>query len=91
MKSWFSERGYLSDLVERETKKVKFIPNVTNRNRVKSIKGVPFVLTYHLKLKSLNKILIKNLYLLDMDKEVKKVFTPKPMIHSAMPESEVTI
>ena len=35
---------------------------------------------YHPKLKSLYKILSKNLYLLYMNKEVKKVFTPKPMI-----------
>ena len=73
MKSWFSERGYLSDLVEGKTKKVKFIPNVNNRNRGKSIKGVPFFPD------SLNKILTKNLHLLYMDKEVKKVFTPKSM------------
>ena len=51
MKSRFSERGYTSDLVERETKRVKFIPNVNNRSRGKSIKGVLFVLTYHPKLK----------------------------------------
>ena len=38
MKSWFSEREYPSDLVEGKTKKVKFIPNVKNRNRSKSIK-----------------------------------------------------
>ena len=77
IKSWFLKRGYLLDLVEGETKKVN---NVNNRSRGKSIKGVPFVLTYHPKLKSLNKILTKNLYLLYMDKEVKKIFTPKPMI-----------
>ena len=77
IKSWFLKRGYLLDLVEGETKKVN---NVNNRSRGKSIKGVPFVLTYHPKLKSLNKILTKNLYLLYMDKEVKKIFTSKPMI-----------
>ena len=40
---------------------------------------------YHSKLKSLNKILTNNLYLLYMDKGVKKIFTSKPMIsfHSA--------
>ena len=54
--------------------------NVKNRNRGKSTKGISFVLTYHPKLKPLNKILTKNLYLLYMDKEVQKVFTLKPMI-----------
>ena len=57
MKSWFSERGYTPDLVESGTKKVKFTPNVNNTNRGKSVKGLPFVLTYQPKLKSLNKIL----------------------------------
>ena len=50
MKSWFSERGYPSDLVESEMKIVKFIPNVNNWSRSKSIKGAPFVLTYLSKL-----------------------------------------
>ena len=47
MKSWFLERGYPSDLVESETKKVKFTPNVNNKNIGKSVKGIPFILTYH--------------------------------------------
>ena len=52
IKSWFSEIGYPSDLVvESETKKVNFTHNINNRNRGKSIKGAPFVLTYHPKLK----------------------------------------
>ena len=80
MKSWFSESRYPSDLVGSETEKVKFTPKLNNRNRGKYIKGVSFALTYHRKLKSLNKILTKNLYLLYIDKELKKVFTPKPMV-----------
>ena len=43
-------------------------------------KGVPFVLTYHPLFKSMGKIINKNLYLLYMNNEVKKIFTPKPMI-----------
>ena len=50
MKSWFLKTGCPPDLVEGETKKVKSVPNVNNRNRGKSIEGVPFVLTYHPKL-----------------------------------------
>ena len=53
---------------------------LTTGNLNKSIKGVSFGLTYHPKLKSLNKILTKNVYLLYVDKEVKKVFTPKPTV-----------
>ena len=38
-------------------------------------KGVPFVVTYHPKLKDLSKIIKDNLYLLYMNDEVKKTFT----------------
>ena len=37
MKSWFSKRGFPPDLVEGETKEVKFIPNVNSRTRGKSL------------------------------------------------------
>ena len=37
-------------------------------------------MTYHPKLQSMNKVILKYLDLLYMDKEVKRVFTPKPMI-----------
>ena len=43
-------------------------------------KEVPFVITYHTKLKNLSKIIKDNLYLLYMNDEVKKTFTPSPMI-----------
>ena len=43
-------------------------------------KGVPFDLTYDPLFKSMGKIINKNLYLLHMNNEVKKVLTPKPMI-----------
>ena len=40
-----------------------------------SKKGIPLVVRYHPLLKSLSKIKSKNLYLLYMDEEVKRVFT----------------
>ena len=43
-------------------------------------KGIPLVVTNHLLLKSLSKITSKNLYLLHIDEEVKRVFTPRPMV-----------
>ena len=43
-------------------------------------KGVPLVVTYHPSLNCLSKIIRDNLYLLYMNNEVKKVFSPKPMI-----------
>ena len=66
IKSWFLVRGYPKDLTESEMKKVKF--------------AVPFVMTYHTKLKSMEKVILKYLDLLYMNNEVKKVFTTKPMI-----------
>ena len=44
------------------------------------MKAAPFVMTYHPKLKSMKKVFHKYLNLLYMDNEVKRVFTPKPMI-----------
>ena len=40
----------------------------------KSLKMVPFVVTYHPKLKSMNKVNLKYLDIHYMDKEVKSVF-----------------
>ena len=79
MKSWFLVRGYTNDFIEAEMKKVKFTSKNRNNKRGKSLKRVPFAMTYHPKLKSMNKV-IKYLDLLYMDKEVKRVFTSKPMI-----------
>ena len=57
---------------------------ITSRNRNtkrgKSLKAIPFVMTDHSKLKSMNKVIIKYLDLLYMDKEVKRVFIPNLMI-----------
>ena len=80
MKSWFKVRGYPSKLIEQEMEKVKFFLNGTVVRQRDPRKGVPFVLTYHPLFKSMGKIINKNLNLLYMDDEVKKVFTPKPMI-----------
>ena len=79
MKSWFLKRGYPEKLINSEMKKVKFnhyhFISKHNYN-----KGIPLVVTYHPLLKSLSKIISKNLYLLHMDYEVNRVFTPGPMV-----------
>ena len=79
MKSWFLKRGYPERLIDKEMKKVKFNHShfIGKHN---SKKGIPLVVTYHPLLKSLSKIISKNLHLLYMDEEVKRVFTPGPMI-----------
>ena len=58
MKLWFSVRGYPEDLVESEMEKVKFASKNRNIKRGKSLKAVPFVVTYHPKLKSMKKLFL---------------------------------
>ena len=77
MKTWFSKRGYPEKIIETEMKKVKF---GENKSKTKSATGVPFVVTYHPRLKALNKIISENLNLLYMNNEVKDTFTPVPMV-----------
>ena len=77
MKSWFLKRGYPNNVIEKEMKKVKF--SKISSTKKDNAKGVPLVVIYHPDLKNINQIINKNLHLLYMDQEVKKVFTPKPM------------
>ena len=80
MKSWFQARGYPSDLVQKETNKVKFSGNRDKNKSKKKSKGVPLVITFHPLLKDACNIIHKNLYLLCLDQEGQRVFTPGPMI-----------
>ena len=47
------------------------LQNPANLQNKKREKGVPFVVTYHLILNSLNKIIRDNMYLLNMNEEVR--------------------
>ena len=79
MKSWFLKRAYLERLNDKEMKKFKFNhSHFIGKHNYK--KGIPFVVTYHSLLRSLSKTTSKNLHLLYMDEEFKRVFTPGPMI-----------
>ena len=80
MKTWFLRRGYPRDLVVSEIKKVKFSHVSNNRSQKRTLKRTPPVPTYHPLLNSLGKVLSKNLNILYMDEEVKKVFNPGPMV-----------
>ena len=80
MKSWFSKRGYLEFIIKTETDKVKFKRQEIQR-REGVIKGVPLVITYHLLLKFVGKILQNHLYFLYKDNEFKKVFSPALMVY----------
>ena len=58
--------------------KVKF-PYVENKYNNKE-KGIPFLVMFHPLLKSLGSIVNKNYYLLQMNDEVRKVFSLRPML-----------
>ena len=80
MNSWYFFREYPNHLIEANMKKIKFTPKNRNTKRGKPLKPVPFVLTYHLKVKLMSKVVPKYLDVFYMDKEVKRVLTCKPMI-----------
>ena len=78
MRSRFLKRKYPEKLIDNEMKKVRFLPaHLQNKRREK---GVPFVVTYHPILNSLSKIFRDNMYLLNMNEEVKKTFSTGPMV-----------
>ena len=65
MKSWVLERRYDSQMT-----KVKFDQRLKARSEKESF-GVPFVITYHLKLKKIAQIMKKLEHLLYQDESVK--------------------
>ena len=70
MKSCFLKREYSEKLVEDEIRKFKFCKEGTKTTT--GVKGIPFV-----ELKHLGKIIHKNFYLLDMNEETERVFSPQ--------------
>ena len=83
MKSWFLKRNYPNGVIEMEMKKVKL--SKTSSTRKDNTKGLPLAVTYHLGLKNIDQIIKRNLHLLYMDQEIKKAFTPKPMVSFCSP------
>ena len=83
LKSWFLKCGYSNNVIEKEIKKVRF--SKISSTRKNNAKGVPLVVTYHPGLKSINQIINKNLQLLYMDQEVKKVYRQSPWFLSVVP------
>ena len=84
MKSWFEKRGYPQNIISAEIGKVK-LRKKSKENRNKLAKGVSFVVIYHPMLKSLGKILHDNIYLLYMNEEATRTFTPGPMTSFRIP------
>ena len=83
MKSWFQKRAYPDKVMDTELGKVIFSYRGSKSNGKN--KGIPFVVTYHPLLQDLSNIIRNNLNWLYTDDEVKKLFSPEPMVsfHSA--------
>ena len=74
MKSWFLKRGYPEKLIGNKMRKVKF--GKEGIKKANGIKGILFVVTYHPQFKNLERIINQNIYLLNMNEETKKAFSP---------------
>ena len=61
------------------------------RSKTKFATGVPFFVTYHLRLKAVGKIIHENLNLLYVNDEVKDNFTLEPMVSFRTAENLVVI
>ena len=78
LKGWLLARDYPQKVVSEQTDKVVFGEQPSRKDT--SEQDVPFVATYHPKLRDLDK-LIKNLQLsLCSDSEVQRVFSPAPIV-----------
>ena len=78
MKSWFLKRNYPEKLISAEMDIIKF-SNIERKTNWTTQKVMPLVVKYCLLLKSYSSI-VNNIYLLYMDQEVKRAFTPQPMV-----------
>ena len=76
-KEWFLARGYPENVVNEKINKVVF--GKSQPGRKNSENSIPFVVTYHPKVKKLGKLIKDLLLFLYSDKEVQKVFSPPPM------------
>ena len=52
MKSWFLEREYWKKMIDSQMSKVKFGPRLKAGSKQAGV-GIPFVITYHPKLKKI--------------------------------------
>ena len=78
MKYLLLNKGYSKTLIDTEISKVKFL-NISQDKRTKT-NGIPLVIIYHPLLKGFVKVINKHLHVLYMNDEVKKIFSPGPMI-----------
>ena len=66
-------------MIDSQMGKVKFGQRLKAGSKQAGF-GVPFVITYHPKLKKIAQIMKKLEHLLYQDESVKRVFTPSPMV-----------
>ena len=80
--SWLRNRAYPTWLIEKEFRRVReYNIQEDTSTLVKSCKkGVPFTITFHPSLKHSFLAIKKNLYILYLDTQARKVFTPEPFI-----------
>ena len=78
MKEWFLARGYPEIVANNQIDKVVFGRDQSVKKNLES--GIPFVTTYHPKVKELGKMIRDLLPFLYSDGEVQKVFSPPPIV-----------
>ena len=81
MKSWFRIMGYPDNLMKKNMGKVCFPKSTGSKSKSRESKGVPLVITFHPKFKSIGQLLNKHLHILYMDQETKNVFHLDPWLH----------
>ena len=59
--------------------KVCFSKSTGSKSKSQGYKGVPLVITFYPKFKSIGQLLNKHLHILYIDQEIKNVFTPRAM------------
>ena len=79
MENWFGKRCYPEEVVKSQMERVKFGVSDTLKNSKQAL-SVPFVVTYHPKLNCISSIIRRHLSILYVDKDVKTVFPPMPMV-----------
>ena len=78
LKDWFSARDYPQTVVSEQIDKVVFGKQPTRKGTFEQ--GVPFVTTYHAKLKDLGKLIKTFQLFLYSDSEVERVFSPAHIV-----------
>ena len=78
MEQWFLAKGYSEIVVNNQIDKVVFVREQSVKKNLES--GIPFITTYHPKVKELRKLIRDLLPFLYSDGEVQKVFSPPPIV-----------